>query len=73
MKKSLLIAAIIGLFAVSCGTKESSMSTNNTDSTAMDSSAQRSPSTTMDTVTTTTANPDSTRVTDSVAASPTNR
>jgi len=57
MKKLLLIATV-GIFAVSCGTKESSMSTSSTDSTAVDNSRTMSPATT-DTMTTTTASPDS--------------
>jgi hypothetical protein len=57
MKKLLLIATV-GIFAVSCGTKESSMSTSSTDSTAVDNSKTMSPATT-DTTATKTANPDS--------------
>ncbi|MDQ0593306.1 CCR4-NOT transcriptional regulation complex NOT5 subunit [Chryseobacterium ginsenosidimutans] len=57
MKKFLLIATV-GIFAVSCGTKESSMSKSSSDSTAVDNSTTASPATT-DTTTTRTANPDS--------------
>ena len=57
MKKLLLIATV-GIFAVSCGTKESSMSPSSTDSAAVDNSRTMSPSTS-DTMTTKTANPDS--------------
>lgn len=57
MRKLLLIATV-GIFAVSCGTKESSMSTSSNDSTAADASRTMSPATT-DTMTTKTVNPDS--------------
>ena len=59
MKKLLLIATV-GILAVSCGTKESSMSTNSTDSTAVDNS-RRASRTATDTMTTT-ANPDSIKI-----------
>ncbi|WP_082504936.1 cytochrome C551 [Chryseobacterium sp. Leaf405] len=69
MKKLLLIAAV-GIFAVSCGTKESSMSTSNADSTVVDTSSNVSTSTT-DSTTTKMANPDSMNVkTDSAATPP---
>jgi hypothetical protein len=70
MKKLLLTAAIgIGLFAVSCGTKESSMSTSNRDS-AMDSSRKASPAAT-DTMTSKKMNPDSIKMKkDSTVMSP---
>ncbi|AZB10614.1 cytochrome C551 [Chryseobacterium sp. G0162] len=55
MKKLLLTAIGIGLFAVSCGTKESSMSTSNSDSA---NTRAASPMTT-DTMTTKMTNPDS--------------
>ncbi|CAH0236346.1 cytochrome C551 [Chryseobacterium sp. WG14] len=58
MKKFLLAAIGVGLFAVSCGTKESTMSTSNTDSTAVDNTQKTVPSTT-DTMRTKVANPDS--------------
>lgn len=60
MRKLLLIAAI-GMLAISCGTKESSMSTNNSDSTAVDNTSTMAPATTdtMTTAPTTTGNPDS--------------
>ncbi|MCS3532997.1 cytochrome C551 [Chryseobacterium sp. JUb7] len=73
MKKSLLIATLIGIFAVSCGTKESSMSKNSTDSAAVDSSVQSVPPTTTDTVTTTTTNPDSIKIKDSASTPPATR
>lgn len=50
MKKLLLIAAV-GMFTISCGTKESSMSTSNSDSAAVDNTATMAPATT-DTMTT---------------------
>ncbi|AZA77361.1 cytochrome C551 [Chryseobacterium sp. G0186] len=58
MKKLLLTAIGVGLFAVSCGTKESSMSTGSSDSTAVGNTQKVSPSTT-DTMTTKAVNPDS--------------
>lgn len=60
MKKLLLIATV-AMFAESCGTKESSMSTSNTDSTAVDNSRTASSALT-DTTTTATANPDSIKI-----------
>ncbi|WP_042720387.1 hypothetical protein [Flavobacterium sp. B17] len=58
MKKLMLIAAL-GVIAVSCGTKESSMSNSSTDSTAVDNTTTNVAPTTTDTVTTTTTAPDS--------------
>ncbi len=55
MKKLVLIAAV-GMFAISCGTKESSMSTSNSDSVKVDNTATMAPAAT-DTMTT--GNPDS--------------
>ncbi|MDR6515811.1 cytochrome C551 [Chryseobacterium camelliae] len=71
MKKVVLILSI-GIFAVSCGTKESSMSTSATDSTATDTSAtmDNTNASTMstDTMTTKTSNADSLKMrTDSSA------
>ncbi len=71
MKKLLLAAVALGLVTISCGTKESSMSTGNTDSTAaVDNTMQSAPATT-DTMTATTnnmSNPDSMKMgTDSSA------
>lgn len=59
MKKLVLIAAV-GMFAISCGTKESSTSMSNSDSAAVDNTATMAPATT-DTMTTapTTGTPDS--------------
>ncbi|MFP3597269.1 cytochrome C551 [Chryseobacterium sp. SIMBA_029] len=65
MKKLLLLTAGLGLLAVSCGTKESSMSSGSTDSTAA-SSKTMSPVTT-DTTATAKMKPDTLKV-DSVAA-----
>lgn len=59
MKKLLLIATV-GIIAVSCGTKESSMSTSNADSTAVDNAKTGSPA--MTDSTTATANPDTMKV-----------
>ncbi|MBD8082137.1 entericidin [Chryseobacterium caseinilyticum] len=47
--KKLVLAALFGITITACGTKESSASTNSTDSTAADNAARMSPST-MDTV-----------------------
>ncbi|MBL3548940.1 MULTISPECIES: hypothetical protein [Chryseobacterium] len=70
MKKLLLTAIGVGLFAVSCGTKESTMSTSNTDSTAVEPTQKTVPATT-DTVRTKVANPDSIKMKkDSTAATP---
>ena len=70
MKKLLLAAVALGLVTVSCGTKESSMSTGSTDSTAaVDNTMQSTPATT-DSMTTnnTMSNPDSMKMgTDSTA------
>ncbi|WP_160138639.1 cytochrome C551 [Chryseobacterium sp. c4a] len=67
MKKLLLTAIGIGLFAVSCGTKESSMSTSNSDSV---NTRAASPTTT-DTMTTKMKNPDSIKMKkDSMATPP---
>ncbi|WP_185290870.1 cytochrome C551 [Chryseobacterium lactis] len=69
MKKLLLAAIGIGIFAVSCGTKESSMSTSNRDS-LMDQSRTASPATT-DTMTTKKMNPDTIKMKkDSMATPP---
>lgn len=70
MKKLLLTAIGIGLFAVSCGTKESSMSTSNSDSVKVDTMRTVSPATT-DTMTTKKMNPDSIKMKkDSMATPP---
>lgn len=70
MKKLLLAAVALGLVTISCGTKESSMSTGSTDSTAaVDNTMQSTPATT-DSMTTnnTMSNPDSMKMgTDSTA------
>ncbi|AZA99523.1 cytochrome C551 [Chryseobacterium joostei] len=68
MKKLLLTAIGVGLFAVSCGTKESSMSTSNSDSIAVDKAQKALPATT-DTTTTKKTNPDNMKMkTDSTTA-----
>lgn len=61
MKKLLLTAIGVGLFAVSCGTKESSMPTSSSDSTAVGNTQKVSPATT-DTMTTKTTNPESVKM-----------
>ncbi|MBP2616566.1 cytochrome C551 [Chryseobacterium jejuense] len=67
MKKLLLAAIGIGLFAVSCGTKESSMSTSNSDS----ANTRAASPITKDTMTTKMMNPDTIKVKkDSMATSP---
>ncbi|WP_106915176.1 cytochrome C551 [Chryseobacterium aurantiacum] len=68
MKKLLLTAIGVGLFAVSCGTKESSMSTSNNDSIAVDKAQKAMPATT-DTTATKKTNPDNPKMkTDSTSA-----
>ncbi|AZB27169.1 MULTISPECIES: cytochrome C551 [Chryseobacterium] len=70
MKKLLLTAIGIGLFAVSCGTKESSMSTSKSDSANVDNT-RTVPPTTTDTMTTKMTNPDSIKMKkDSMATPP---
>jgi len=44
--KKLFLTAIFGFVITSCGTKESSASTSNTDSTTVDSASMMAPSTT---------------------------
>ncbi|NIF04595.1 cytochrome C551 [Chryseobacterium sp. Tr-659] len=71
MKKLLLTAIGIGIFAVSCGTKESTMSTSSRDSTAVESARKTASSTTTDTMTTKTTHPDSIKIKkDSMTMSP---
>ena len=65
MKKLLLLTAGLGLFAVSCGTKESSMPSGNTDSTAASKTQSVSPTVT-DTAATMKTTPDAMK-TDTVA------
>lgn len=70
MKKLMLTALVLGLVTVSCGTKESSTSTNNSDSvtTAMDNTMQTAPATTDTMSTSSMSNPDSMKMrTDSSA------
>ncbi|MGR3856669.1 MULTISPECIES: cytochrome C551 [Chryseobacterium] len=71
MKKLLLTAVGIGIFAVSCGTKESTMSTSSRDSATVDSTQKSIPPTTTDTMTTKRTNPDTIMIKrDSMATSP---
>lgn len=71
MKKLLLTAVGIGIFAVSCGTKESTMSTSSRDSVTVDSTQKSIPPTTTDTMTTKMTNPDTIRIKrDSITMSP---
>ncbi|WP_054509909.1 hypothetical protein [Chryseobacterium sp. ERMR1:04] len=58
MKKFLLLSIGLGLIAVSCGTKESSMSSNNSDSAAVDKNKMQSSTSTTDSAVTSTTNPD---------------
>ncbi|MDR3023412.1 cytochrome C551 [Chryseobacterium sp.] len=71
MKKLLLTAVGIGIFAVSCGTKESTMSSSNRDSATVDNTQKSVPPTTTDTMTTKMTNPDSIKIKkDSAVMSP---
>ncbi|WP_126651740.1 cytochrome C551 [Chryseobacterium aureum] len=71
MKKLLLAAVGIGIFAVSCGTKESTMSTSSRDSAAIENTQKSALSTTSDTMTTKMTNPDSIKIKkDSMATPP---
>ncbi|MBB4805914.1 hypothetical protein HNP38_001186 [Chryseobacterium defluvii] len=72
MKKFLLLTIGLGIFAVSCGTKESSMPSNSTDSTAADTTrAITVPPATNETATTRMTHPESIRIKiDSAATTP---
>lgn len=71
MKKLLLATVGIGIFAVSCGTKESTMSTSSRDSAKVDNAQKSVTPTTTDTMTTKMTNPDSIKMKkDSVVKSP---
>lgn len=71
MKKLLLTVIGIGIFAVSCGTKESTMSSSNRDSATVDNTQKSIPPTTTDTMTTKMTNPDSIKIKkDSTVMSP---
>ena len=71
MKKLLLTAVGIGIFAVSCGTKESTMSTSSRDSAAVGNTQKSMTPAATDTMTTKTTNPDSIKMKkDSMATSP---
>ncbi len=70
MKKLMLTAVVLGLVTVSCGTKESSTSANNSDSvtTATDNTMQTAPAATDTMSTSSMSNPDSMKMrTDSTA------
>lgn len=70
MKKLLLTAVGIGIFAVSCGTKESTMSTSSRDSATVGNTQKSIPPTT-DTTSTKMTNPDTMKIKrDSMATSP---
>ncbi|CAD0220242.1 cytochrome C551 [Chryseobacterium sp. D764] len=71
MKKLLLTVIGIGIFAVSCGTKESTMSSSNRDSATVENTQKSIPPTTTDTMTTKMTNPDSVKIKkDSAVMSP---
>lgn len=71
MKKLLLTAVGIGIFAVSCGTKESTMSTSSRDSATVGNTQKSIPPTTTDTTSTKMTNPDTMKIKrDSLATSP---
>jgi hypothetical protein len=71
MKKLLLTAVGIGIIAVSCGTKESTMSSSSRDSATVDNAQKSIPPTTTDTTTTKMTNPDSIKIKkDSAVMSP---
>ncbi|MBK1897406.1 cytochrome C551 [Chryseobacterium paridis] len=68
MKKLILLTLGLGIFAVSCGTKEAQMSSDKKDSTSVEQSVKTTPSTT-DTMNTKMTKPDSIRMkTDTVKA-----
>ncbi|WP_431612411.1 cytochrome C551 [Chryseobacterium sp. 'Rf worker isolate 10'] len=62
MKKLLLAVVGIGIFAVSCGTKESTMSTSSRDSAKVDNARKSVTPTTTDTMATKMTNPDSIKI-----------
>ncbi|PWN63916.1 cytochrome C551 [Chryseobacterium viscerum] len=71
MKKLLLTAVGIGIFAVSCGTKESTMSSSNRDSATVDNARKSASPATTDTMTAKKTNLDSIkRKKDSTVTSP---
>ncbi len=57
-----MLIAALGIIAVSCGTKESSMSNSSTDSTAVDNTSTNAAPATTDTTTTMTTTPDSIKI-----------
>lgn len=71
MKKLLLATVGIGIFAVSCGTKESTMSTSSRDSATVENTQKSALPATTDTMTTKMKNPDSIKMKkDSMATTP---
>lgn len=69
MKKFLLLTLGLGIFAVSCGTKESQMSSSKTDSAAtVVDTVKTVPPVTTDTMNTKMTNPDTIKIRDTVAA-----
>jgi hypothetical protein len=69
MKKLMLLTLGLGIFAVSCGTKEPQMSSENKDSTAVDQTVKTTTPSTTDTMKTKMTAPDSIKMkTDTVAA-----
>lgn len=71
MKKLLLTAVGIGIFTVSCGTKESTMSTSSRDSATVENTQKSIDPAATDTMTTKMKNPDSIQMKkDSAAMSP---
>ncbi|WP_426479416.1 cytochrome C551 [Chryseobacterium sp. CBSDS_008] len=71
MKKFLLTAIGIGIFAVSCGTKESTMSTSSRDSATVENTQKSISPATTDTMATKMTNPDTIKIKkDSAAMSP---
>jgi hypothetical protein len=71
MKKLLLTAVGIGIFAVSCGTKESTMSTSSRDSATVENTQKSIAPAATDTMTTKMKNPDSIKMKkDSATMSP---
>ncbi|MDP9960536.1 cytochrome C551 [Chryseobacterium lathyri] len=71
MRKFLIAAIGLGIAAVSCGTKESSMSSGNTDSTAVDTTRTVTPRTTDTTATKTVTPADTMKMkVDSMATTP---
>ncbi|PWN72359.1 cytochrome C551 [Chryseobacterium phosphatilyticum] len=70
MKKLLLTVIGIGIFAVSCGTKESTMSTSARDSAKVDSMQKSATPATTDTMSTKMTNPDNIKMKNDSAVVP---